>query len=86
MNSVLLDLSNSFAGAVERAGRSIVTVNEGGRAGVSGTVWRDNLVVTAEHTIRAQQELRKLRGTFKFSINLDGLREDREWSRSIPRR
>jgi len=57
MNSVLLDLSNSFAGAVERAGRSIVTVNEGGRAGVSGTVWRDNLVVTAEHTIRAQQEL-----------------------------
>jgi len=57
MSSVLLDLSNSFASAVERAGRSIVTVNEGGRAGVSGTVWREGLVVTAEHTIRAQQEL-----------------------------
>lgn len=27
--------------------------------------------------MRAQQELRKLRGTFKFSIDLDTLREDR---------
>lgn len=30
-------------------------------------------------SIRAQQELRKLRGTFKFSLDLDVLREDREW-------
>ena len=29
-------------------------------------------------SIRAQQELRKLRGTFKFTINLNDLREDRE--------
>jgi len=29
-------------------------------------------------SVRAQQELRKLRGTFKFSIDLDELREDRE--------
>ncbi|HEY5080979.1 MAG TPA: hypothetical protein VII91_03495 [Bauldia sp.] len=28
---------------------------------------------------RAQQEFRKLRGTFKFTIDLDELREDREW-------
>jgi len=27
--------------------------------------------------IKAQQELRKLRGTFKFTIDLDELREDR---------
>jgi S1-C subfamily serine protease len=57
MSTVLLDLSNAFADAVERAGRSVVSVNEGGRAGVSGTIWRDGLVVTAEHTIRGQQEL-----------------------------
>lgn len=55
--SVLLDLSDGFAGVVDRTGRSVVSVNEGGRAGVSGTVWRDGLVVTAEHTIRGQQEL-----------------------------
>lgn len=29
--------------------------------------------------MQAQQEFRKLRGTFKFTINLDELREDREW-------
>lgn len=28
--------------------------------------------------LRAQQELRKLRGTFKFTIDLDRLREDRD--------
>jgi hypothetical protein len=28
---------------------------------------------------RAQHEARKLRGTFKFTINLDELREDRTW-------
>ena len=27
--------------------------------------------------MRAQQELRKLRGTFRFTIDLDQLREDR---------
>jgi hypothetical protein len=27
----------------------------------------------------AQREFRKLRGTFKFTINLDELREDRKW-------
>lgn len=27
--------------------------------------------------LRAQQELRKLRGTFKFTVDLDALREDR---------
>ena len=57
MSGTLLDLSEGFANAVERAGRSVVTVNEGGRAGVSGTIWRDGLVVTAEHTIRDEQEL-----------------------------
>lgn len=57
MSSTLLDLSDGFANAVEHAGRSVVTVNEGGRAGVSGTIWRDGLVVTAEHTIRDEQEL-----------------------------
>ena len=30
-------------------------------------------------SMHAQQELQKLRGTFKFSMNLDELREDREF-------
>lgn len=36
--------------------------------------------------MRAQQELLKLRGKIKFSIDLDELREDRSWSRSTRRR
>jgi hypothetical protein len=29
--------------------------------------------------MQAQREFRKLRGTFKFTIDLDQLREDRKW-------
>lgn len=47
----LSDLSQALADAVENAGRNVVAVHEGGRSGVSGTLWRDNLVVTAAHTI-----------------------------------
>jgi S1-C subfamily serine protease len=57
MSTALLELSNGFANAVELAGRSVISVNEGGRAGVSGTIWRDGLAVTAEHTIRDQDEV-----------------------------
>jgi serine protease Do len=63
MNTALIDLSNGFANAVERAGKSVVSVNEAGQAGVSGTVWRDGLIVTAEHTIRDQHELTLLTKT-----------------------
>jgi Arc/MetJ-type ribon-helix-helix transcriptional regulator len=37
-------------------------------------------------SIRAQQELLKLRGKVKFSLNLDELREDRTWSPPTRRR
>ena len=43
--------------------------------GVTDTV-RAGLKTLAN--IRAQNELRKLRGTFKFTIDLDELREDRD--------
>jgi S1-C subfamily serine protease len=42
---------------VEQAGKSVVAILEGGQSGVSGTVWRSGIVVTAEHTIRGRQEL-----------------------------
>jgi Arc/MetJ-type ribon-helix-helix transcriptional regulator len=44
--------------------------------GVSETV-RQALRRLAQ--VQAQHELRKLRGTFNFSLDLDELREDREW-------
>jgi len=57
MANALIDFSNGLADAVERAGESVVGVLEGGRRGVSGTLWRAGVVVTAEHTIRGRQEV-----------------------------
>lgn len=57
MSSALIELSNGLADAVERAGRCVVAVNEGGQSGVSGTLWRDDVVVTSEHTIRSEEKV-----------------------------
>lgn len=51
MATALTELSRALADAVESAARNVVAVHEGGRSGVSGTLWRDNLLVTAAHTI-----------------------------------
>ena len=54
MTNFLIDFSNELANVVERAGASVVAVEEGGREGVSGTMWRDEIAVTADHTIRGR--------------------------------
>ena len=57
MASAFVDFSNGIADAVEHAGRSVVAIREGGRHGVSGTVWSSGVIVTAEHTIRGRQDV-----------------------------
>lgn len=57
MPNSLVEFSNELADAVERAGKSVVGVLEGGREGVSGTLWREGLAITAEHTIRGRDEV-----------------------------
>jgi len=57
MTNSLVEFSNELANAVERAGKSVISVLEGGREGVSGTVWRDGVAITAEHTIRGLDEV-----------------------------
>jgi len=57
MPGFLVDFSNELANAVERAGASVISVPEGGREGVSGTIWREGVAVTAEHTIRGLDEV-----------------------------
>ena len=57
MSSSLVEFSNSIADAVEKVGTSVIAVLEGGREGVSGTLWREDLAVTAEHTIRGRNEV-----------------------------
>ena len=57
MPNSLVQFSTELADAVELAGKSIITVLEGGREGVSGTVWRAGFAITAEHTIRGRDEV-----------------------------
>jgi serine protease DegQ len=55
--SALLALSNDLAAAVERAGRSVVAVNARPRTPSSGVYWREGVVVTADHTVRRDEEI-----------------------------
>jgi len=53
----LLALSNDLAAAVERAGRAVVGVNARARLGSTGVHWRGGLIVTADHTVQADEEI-----------------------------
>jgi S1-C subfamily serine protease len=54
----LLSLSNDLASAVERAARSVLTVNARPRLPSTGVHWRPGIVVTAAHTVRVEEEIR----------------------------
>ena len=53
-----LSLSNDLAAAVERAARAVVTVHARPRLPSTGVLWRPGIVVTAEHTVRVDEEIR----------------------------
>jgi S1-C subfamily serine protease len=57
MENALVALSNELAGAVERAGSAVVTVNARPRAASSGVHWRSGIIVTAEHTVKHDEEI-----------------------------
>jgi S1-C subfamily serine protease len=57
MASSLVQFSKGLADTVEYVGAAVIAVPEGGREGVSGTLWRDGIAVTAAHTIRGQDEV-----------------------------
>ena len=57
MTNELAALSNDLAAAVERAGKSVVAVHARPRFSSSGVIWRPGVIVTAEHTIRREEEI-----------------------------
>ena len=57
MENELVALSNELVRAVEQAGRSVVAVNARPRFASSGVLWREGIVVTAEHTLRRRDEI-----------------------------
>ena len=57
MPNTLAEFSQQLANTVEKAGQSVLSVLEGGRAGVSGTVWREGIGVAVDHTIHGLEEV-----------------------------
>jgi S1-C subfamily serine protease len=57
MGQELVNLSNSIASAVAKVGAAVVAVNARQRIASSGVCWRPGVIVTAEHTIRREEEI-----------------------------
>jgi S1-C subfamily serine protease len=57
MTNELAALSNELAAVVEQAKDAVVAVHARPRFGSSGVLWRPGIVVTAEHTIRREEEI-----------------------------
>jgi S1-C subfamily serine protease len=57
MANELAALSNQLAAAVEQAAQSVVAVHARPRLSSSGVFWRPGILVTAEHTIRREEEI-----------------------------
>jgi S1-C subfamily serine protease len=55
--SALLALSNDLAGAVEGTSRSVVAVHARPRMPSSGVHWRQGVIVTADHTVRRDEDI-----------------------------
>jgi S1-C subfamily serine protease len=55
--SALLALSHDLAGAVEGTSRSVVAVHARPRMPSSGVHWRQGVIVTAEHTVRRDEDI-----------------------------
>ncbi len=57
MPNELAALSNELAAVVEGAGHSVVAVHARPRFASSGVLWRPGVVITAEHTVRREEEI-----------------------------
>jgi serine protease DegQ len=57
MSTELIDLSNALARETERAAASVVAVHTEARGSSSGVVWRNGVIVTAEHALRRDEEI-----------------------------
>jgi S1-C subfamily serine protease len=57
MSSTLAVLSNDLAGAVEKAAPFVAAVNGRTRFPSSGVIWRPGVVVTAEHSLKRDDDL-----------------------------
>ena len=57
MSRELIELSNALAQATDRAAGSTVAVHTEARGSSSGVVWRNGVIVTADHALRRDEEI-----------------------------
>lgn len=60
MSNTILDLSNAFAASVEKAGQSTVLVDARRRMTASGIAFAADLILTANHVVEREEDLRVL--------------------------
>lgn len=58
MSAELIELSNALAQATERAAAAAVAIHTEARGSSSGVIWRKGIIVTAEHALRRDEEIR----------------------------
>jgi S1-C subfamily serine protease len=58
MSGSLIDLSNALAAATERAAAAAVAVHTEARGSASGVIWRAGVIVTADHALRRDEDIR----------------------------
>jgi S1-C subfamily serine protease len=55
MSAELVNLSNALAQATDHAAASVVAIHTEARGSSSGVIWRDGVIVTAEHALRRDE-------------------------------
>lgn len=58
MASQLVELSDALASATEQAAATVVAVHSEPRGSASGVVWRPGVIVTSEHALRRDEDIR----------------------------
>jgi serine protease DegQ len=58
MASQLVELSNALASATEQAAANVVAVHSESRGSASGVIWRSGVIVTSEHALRRDEDIR----------------------------
>ncbi|OLP19488.1 LuxR family transcriptional regulator [Leptolyngbya sp. 'hensonii'] len=57
ISSVLAALSDRLADSIDKAGHALVAINARRRIPSSGVIWQPGIVVTADHTVRRDEEI-----------------------------
>jgi S1-C subfamily serine protease len=58
MENTLIALSNELAAAAENAGQYVAAIHARPRFSSSGVIWRPGVIVTADHTIHREEQIR----------------------------